>query len=366
MLRPPFVTVKEFPFQAFPGFRRQSGFRRTGRKRSLEAQRDLIVKQYGQEVSRRETKSALVPVVKRINKLNESQKKACLSLKMYRSGELTVGRYHKGLDARMSLAARAGALVTSHLTKSAKTKIRRAVQNTDTELRYFCTLTFAPRVCDRLGKLTCQYVNEETGEVFRTVDHVWAKEELKRFLNTISHHVSRKDKDLQYLWVAEVQPQTGNIHFHILWNQFVDVKYLTRIWRQAVNSVDIKSLKDAFHAACYMSKYMRKPESDGYEIQGNRYFISKGLRDAMRPVLEEVVQDDVNQNRKYKEVIDSISDEVKKNGGIVFDYGVYIPPARERKFWKDKAGHLMMLDAVDKHKTFDIFDTVAASARLPF
>jgi len=39
---------------------------------------------------------------------------------------------------------------------------------------------------------------------------------LKRFLDALMHHCRRKNHDPKYLWVRELSPKTGQIHYHLV------------------------------------------------------------------------------------------------------------------------------------------------------
>ena len=173
------------------------------------------------------------------------------------------------------------------------------------------------------------------------VRHDYAKWKLKKFLDACYRKQRRLNRDLHYLWVAERQ-QNGNIHFHILWNQFFPIQYLTRIWAQASNSVDIVRVKDALHAARYMQKYMTKEESS--EIQGNRYFISKKLRNDMMPVVDVLVNvpsmslnpPDSQCLKDVRQFLSDTREYIESSGGFLLDLGFNIPPPATPSKWTCK------------------------------
>jgi hypothetical protein len=250
----------------------------------------------------------------------------------YRSGETTGAQYATGSQINPSPVVRSGPVETTELTGPAKTKIRRAVECADTSLRYFCTLTFAPA-------LLLPWQQNDDG----TVRHDFAKYKLRKFLDTCRKKQSRLKRELNYLWVAEIQGEhTGNIHFHIMWDQFFDIKWLSKIWAQANNSVDIKRLNNADHAANYMRKYLTKGVDQ--TIQGNRYFIAHKLREDMIPRERLVVSMSREDNeemggkklREMRETLQALKDDIEAGGGHVLDFGFHISRPRFARKYKDK------------------------------
>lgn len=248
---------------------------------------------------------------------------ACLNV--FRSGEITGGSYSLG---RKSAPGRRGKLVSSEFTRQARKIIRRAVESRVTAFKLFITLTFDPKI----SKL------DESGRV----DQNYAKEKIKRFLNTIKKRYDRMaektGKDhwrLSYIWVAEIQEKkTKNIHFHILVDRdFIDVKYLVKIWGQAANSVNVKKLNDQDHAANYMLKYMKKGNCP---IEGKRYGLTQNLINGARPVKFRF--DGRDKRNAFLRVIQDLSWEIEQNGGHVIEWGFHIPTPRRERVWRDKKG----------------------------
>jgi hypothetical protein len=146
---------------------------------------------------------------------------------------------------------------------------------------------------------------------------------------------------MQYLWVAELQ-QNGNIHFHILTDNYFPIKKLSQWWGQANNSVDVKSLQDARHAVNYMRKYMTKDETS--KIQGNRYFITRGLHKAMIPdeqiitssrPCEESAFCSWGEGATVRELLHAMKSEIEHHGGHVLDFGFSCPaPRRSVEYYK--------------------------------
>lgn len=254
-----------------------------------------------------------------------SSKRVGFSLSRFRSGEVTGGRFFVGSDSKVSLHPRSGQLVTQSLTQKARTKIRRAIQNADHGFKCFLTVTFSPGhlkpwECDKNG----------------TVRHDFAKYKFKKFLHSIKVSYDRKSAAsgrssdlLAYVWVAEIQlKSTNNIHFHVLLNQRPPIKWLTKLWNQAGNSIDVRSINNLNHASCYIRKYMEKEKS---AIQGNRYAITQGLRKSMQP--EKTVIDGRSEQVGVFSIINDLKDTIELNGGKVLAHGFYLPtPCRSVSF----------------------------------
>ena len=265
---------------------------------------------------------------------------AGFKLSRYRSGEMTGAIFTTGLSGKNPLpCGRPGS--TRKFTRSALVKIRRSVECAETFLRYFCTLTFAP------ASLQPWHLTESG-----TVRQDYAKWKLKKFLDVCYRHQRRLNRNLSYTWVAELQ-QNGNIHFHILMDQFFPIQWLTKIWAQASNSVDIQRVNNPLHAARYMRKYMTK--GDEAEIHGHRYYISSQLRDTMKPVENNVIKvRGVSHERPLqvfshvREFIKSCRADIESRGGIVLDFGFNIPVPRSPQTYRcRKTGQEKQSSGVD-------------------
>jgi len=268
----------------------------------------------------------------------DHRQKIVFKIRSYLSGEITGGQSLTGSQFKVIPPARCGALITNKFSKPASIKIRRSVQCYSSEdasqLNKFCTLTFAPSM-----------VAEENKNPDGTVKHKWAKQELMRFLNTCSVKQKRLKRELLYLWVAELQKDTGNIHFHILWDKFFDIKWLTKIWAQANNSVDIEKMNNSIHAANYMRKCTNYMTKDKSPIEGNRYFISQSLRESMKPVEKVVFEMTAEEARfdhakgivaELRDALHAYQSYIEDNGGHVMEFGFSIPPGRSPQRYKDK------------------------------
>jgi hypothetical protein len=249
---------------------------------------------------------------------------ACLNV--FKSGEITGGCYSMG---RKSAPGQRGKIISKEFSKNARKTIRRAVESKVTNFKLFITLTFDPKISTL----------NESGQV----DHAWAKKEFIRFLNTVKKRYDRMaDKTgkehwrISYLWVAEIQEKhTHNVHFHIMVDrQFIDVKWLVKIWGQAVNSVNVKKLNNQEHAANYMLKYMKKGNCP---IAGKRYGMTQNLVKGSKPALR-IRFDGRGKRDGFKDVLKCLTWEIEQNGGHVIEWGFHIPPPKRQSVWIDKLG----------------------------
>ena len=130
--------------------------------------------------------------------------------------------------------------------------------------RIFCTLTFVAPVDDGTGV---------------------------RLLNKYLTILRKEFSNLQYLWVAERQPDTGNIHFHIILNKRIPIRKYNAIWvlqqyraglrgktqfgtpismaeieqrhkeqsiHRVFNPVDVKRVRSIAGLSSYLTKYITK------------------------------------------------------------------------------------------------------------
>jgi hypothetical protein len=248
---------------------------------------------------------------------------ACLNV--FPSGEITAGCYSRG---NRRAPGHKGKVTSTEFTRQAKKKIRRAVDCQITNFKLFVTLTFDPK----LSKLS------ESG----SVDQEWAKDRFTQFLNTLKKKYDRlADKNgkescrLSYIWVAEIQEKnTKNIHFHILVDrQFINAKWLAKIWGQASNSVNVKPLNNQEHAVNYMLKYMKKGNCP---IQGKRYGMTQNLIKGSKPKKYDFYGR--SKRNAFLRIKDELEFRIKQNGGYVMDWGMSIPPPRRVRLWRGKDG----------------------------
>ena len=150
------------------------------------------------------------------------------------------------------------------------------------------------------------------------------------------------DEPLSYIWVAELQ-QNGNIHFHILVDRFIPIKWLVKIWDQAPNSVNVKRLNDQVHAVNYMLKYMKKGNCP---IEGKRYGMTQNLLDAIKPV--KVRYEGADKLEAFKKIRWAMSLEIADSGGKILDFGLFIPPPQRGRKWRDKQGNIQETKGISK------------------
>jgi len=249
----------------------------------------------------------------------------------YRSGEMTGSFYTTGLETRIIPPIQYGSRYTTKFTKKSQVKMKRAIDHSITDktfLKYFCTLTFAPSL------LLPWQINDDG-----TVRHDYAKHKLKNFLKALGMKKKRLGKILDYIWAAEIQSETGNIHFHIMWNEFFDIKYLTKLWGQANNSVDIRKTNNPEHSVRYMMKYITKDEKT--EIQGNRYYITENLREKMKPNTEILVEPNSTEERRLalkdaRQFLSEIKEYAESRGGKILDFGFSLPMPKSNRPYYDK------------------------------
>lgn len=264
-------------------------------------------------------------------------------LSLYPSGELSGAFYIAGGGYKKSPPRRL-IYETESLSSAAKAKIRRAIENSEVEMKVFVTLTFAPKLLE-------PWHFYEDG----TVRHDFAKWKLKKFRQALTMACNRrikkriealkaresdprrlldgieeiqKDGAFRFLWVAEVQPNTGNIHFHLVLNQYFPIDYLSRLWGQANNSVDVEWLNNPEHVVNYLRKYISKDEVSN--IKGCRYNMSCKMRDDMQP---RVFYRSDKEAVVLRELVGHIKDVINSHGGKVVDsgFGFVIPYPRPSK-----------------------------------
>lgn len=244
-----------------------------------------------------------------------------VTVNLYPSGEVSSGYFAPKRPSLKPKGAKRGKRFTDDLTDVARKKIRKVGRNVETHFKTLLTLTFDPS----------NAVLNEDG----TVNHGYANKEKERFLNTLSKKYSRlaektdkADHHFQYICVAEIQPQTGNIHYHLITNKFFRIPYLVDIWGQASNSVDVKRLEgDSFRCIRYLLKYVTKEQKHndyGNHIYGNRYSISQGLREEAKPETIRILGS--GYRRVVQTYVDNHKNTLLHGKGFICDYGIWIPP----------------------------------------
>jgi len=285
------------------------------------------------------------------------------SVSRYPSGELTGGYFTTGRRGK-NLLPPSRPSATTEVSRPGRKKIRRAVENSHCELKYFFTLTFAPAT-----------LKPWHFDINGAVRQDYAKAQFIRFRDTVSHSVIRREKaklktnpvyeivPFKYLWVAELQ-QNGNIHFHIMSNKYLPVQWLKEVWGQAANSVNVKTLNNISHAVNYIRKYISSDRVS--EITGNRYGISQKLREEMVP--EKFVKDTKEEIEEIHELLDSMKETIEGNGGTVLAFGFSSPrPCRDVDYL-DKNGKRKRRKGVRKKYNDGLLDLMfgEGTASVPF
>ncbi|MRR55331.1 MAG: hypothetical protein EG822_12625 [Deltaproteobacteria bacterium] len=285
---------------------------------------------------------------------------------LYPSGELTGAQFSRNVQSRPPKTS--GSSLSVRFTPSARQKIRRAVENSPYNLSVFMTLTFAPSKLR--GFLGCNELNDYQTFRYPPVSQAYGKKQLVRFLDALSKRQKRTVESrgtgelLQYIWTAELQ-KNGNIHFHILLNTRFPIKWLSERWGQASNSVDVRSLKNAEHAARYISKYVSKDENS--VIEGRRYYISEGLRESMKPTV--MVYEGQEMKKELQDIIEAMKEEIEKEGGHVIDFGFHLPKPRRSRPYKDKNGKKKFTRSTSsriQRPILNVFDEHYSASIAPF
>jgi len=147
--------------------------------------------------------------------------------------------------------------------------------------------------------------------------------EIKRkCLTPFLQHAIQKWGVVNYLWRAEPQ-ENGRIHFHILFDKFIDWRKIRNVWNHMQNrleyidafqqmfghrdpnSTDVHSLRKVHNIAAYVCKYMSK--RSGYrKIEGRIWGCSKDLHNFKAPriqICSEIMQE-IIQLKKLKKIFE--------------------------------------------------------------
>lgn len=138
-------------------------------------------------------------------------------------------------------------------------------------------------------------------------DDNWIK---RNMLNRFLIKIVREKPDTKYLWKAERQ-ENGNIHFHILLDNYFD-KNRVQIWwnliqrdnqyhrAQLINesflgspSTRIESLKDVDNSIAYIAKYLQKND-DKKPISGRLWGCSSELR-KLKDITYNITKDEIKE-----------------------------------------------------------------------
>lgn len=195
-----------------------------------------------------------------------------------------------------------------YLSKKAKKKLELAIT-------WLLFNAKPKRITDiRLGKSFTFKVNFITLTLPSKQEHT--DQEIKDVCLNNFLTIARKAGLANYIWRAEAQPGTGNIHFHIISDMFIHYNEITRWWNKSLdllgyidefaakfnhrnpNSTDVHSVKHVRKLAPYLSKYCSK----------NRAFACVG---ELRKIRGEVVEVFYNSPEYHQEEAN------KKKGQVV-------------------------------------------------
>jgi len=265
------------------------------------------------------------------------------TLSAFPSGELSGASYSR-LNKDTSGLLKRGQMKTTSMSKTSRTKARRAVENSPYSFPLFLTLTFD-------GTNPRNVYNQDG-----TVCHKFAKSELSRTLEAIKKLYLRLGKPFEYVWVAEIQEKTtGNIHFHILCTlSFLPAATLRKLWNQGNSAVNIKRVKNPDRACGYLLKYMGKSTTP---ILGNRYQISHGLLESMQPVKFDFYGTD--KQKIFKDTLAEYKSEFLAGRAYLGDYGFLIPPPRRPYSIRQPDGSYLTPPVISNHLRTRFLNTLA-------
>jgi len=237
-----------------------------------------------------------------------------VSLSFYKSGEFTAACTALGAKPQKERKKK-GQISSTCLPPSAKKIMKRAIQNHWRPFNRMFTFTFDP-------KLTKNIYNDDG-----TINHVYAHSEVSRCLATVTKLYKRlQDKtgkrnfELSLIRVSEIQPETGNIHFHVLADRHVDIGYLVRIWGQASNSVNAVKIS-GMRGLNYLLSYIKK---GGSLVYGKRYSLSEHLYGEFKPCKISLVGRHVRTI--FLNYMQNNAKTLLNGRGYLGDWGFCVPP----------------------------------------
>lgn len=133
-----------------------------------------------------------------------------------------------------------------------------------------------------------------------------------------------------YLWKAEAQKTTGNIHFHLVTDIFIHYEALRNLWNKHLNnlgyvdrfeavhrhrnpnSTDVHSIRNVKKLGAYLSAYLTK-KKDARRIQGRKWFLSQTLQ-KLKSCKVEIMED--QEKTQFEKMFAAIPEALKKK----FDY----------------------------------------------
>jgi hypothetical protein len=132
-----------------------------------------------------------------------------------------------------------------------RNNLRRLVDSNFKRNHTFLTLTFDQRRGATKKQLeSLKYCNARLKAFIRAV----------RRSKTIFSSVS--PKDIKYISVPEIQPKSGNWHFHTIWSTHFNRKHLEKLRiiarKHGFGNIDIQRIKHVKALGAYISKYLTK------------------------------------------------------------------------------------------------------------
>ena len=288
-------------------------------------------------------------ILTQYEELNEGCTTA-VSYSLYPSNEFTAACVNYGPKLNPNLRNSTRKPYTLEQSPSNIKNMKRAVQNHCVPFTRMLTLTFAPSMSklDDNGNICHKYAQDKKSNFLATLTKTYKRKSLKS--GNPKHEIS-------YISVAELQPQSKNIHFHILLDKHVPISYLTKLWGQANNSVDIKPVT-GMRALRYSLNYLKKSRQD--KIYGKRYSMSENLYQEMKPL--KVVIHGKHAKAIFLQYMDDNFNGLIAENGYKSDWGFNLPPPsretgkvnpyQQRQFITELAelmaeqGYTQLLDAI--------------------
>ncbi|MGW8180011.1 MAG: hypothetical protein ACWGQW_14805, partial [bacterium] len=157
-----------------------------------------------------------------------------VSISLYPDGEFSAACTALGSKPQKQRKKRTP--VTTDFSPSSRHTLRRAVKNHWRPFSRHFVFTFAP------GR------GENVLNPDGTVNHQWAHSRISRVLATVKQKYQRlaekagnRQFAISIIRISELQ-KNGNIHFHVLMDRHVPIKYLVELWGQESNSVHVEKL----------------------------------------------------------------------------------------------------------------------------
>jgi hypothetical protein len=277
---------------------------------------------------------------------------------VYRSGEVSASAYLVGatvFGGATGSRGDTGPMFTRRISQRGRTSVRRSIENSSTLWRSMITLTIAPALLRPWEKNCCGAARHDLAKhklkKFRMALSQRNLRDIRKALKSIpeEHHASYIEKHtFRYAWTAELQ-ENGSIHFHMLSNTYFPIhdvldasgkvieRGLSSLWGMENNSVDVKRIRDKYHAANYIAKYMTKDAKQGDLIQGRRYDISRLARREGKPMTQYFLTDD--EASEARKAVYMMREAIESRGGKVIGsgFGASLPRPRKSVEYVDKS-----------------------------